>query len=238
MKFKVKSLNEAGIQQIPFIYETCKKTGENHFSDDFLQDPRYTEELEFDLEVKRLNFKTKYELASYIVQQLRLKEFPELAYRENLWTWLALFYYETVTEKSKGKFKIGAYSKYIANNLKSSGRKQRHSLFFACRLVYFLGESAKVILSAPADGLGHIYDSLGDFNSFMYNKNLNSFINYVFYDNKLGRVRPNSNDRAKVRRFFQLMKQIRMTCDIEMMDVKEYASALPETELDYVMSLR
>jgi hypothetical protein len=231
----VRIYNKIGMNEVEKTIQACAATSSNLFTDEFLSDPRYSSELDLGIEIERRPFRTRYELASYLVGQLELTTNRRLHMIDGLWTWIATFYFDAITSRRKnGTLRVGSMDKYIAKHLSMSGRKQRHAIHQPCRLIQELGEVALTVLDVPPHGMGDLYDGLGDHREVIFNHNFHELLTYLFYDTARMRKRPSANDRDKIRRFFQLMKQINMTRDIEIMGLGDFLNAIPDYEVQKI----
>lgn len=231
----VRIYNKSGMNEAEKIVQACAATSSNLFTDEFLSDPRYSSELDLGFEIERRPFRTRYELATYLVEQLELETNRRLHMNDGLWTWIATFYFDTITNKRKnGTLKVGSLDKYIAKHLSMSGRKQRHAIHQPCRLVQELGEVAMTVLDVPPHGMGDLYDGLGDHREVIFNRNFHELLTYLFFDTSKMKKRPSASDRDKIRRFFQLTKQISTTRDIEIMGLGDFLNAIPDYEIKQI----
>jgi hypothetical protein len=101
---------------------------------DLLQDPSLTEEVHPPAEVDSISFQTKREAATYLHKLLR--EIPKQTVIEDqgLWTWLSLYFFDSICPKRDGKRAVRNDYTYIYEP-KNTRHFYRHLLFISWRIL-------------------------------------------------------------------------------------------------------
>ena len=222
MKINIREFNKEGIIEWKNRFDLATSEKRNTFDSEFLRDPKYTFDLGLEIEMKNSSFRTRVEFIKCLTQALDLKKNRHLFHKKAFWTWIASFYFETITKQRKdGTFDVRSIQWYFAGDPGGTGRQNRHAIQFACRIYDNSPNHASVALKGAPYKTGEIYDRLGDQREFMLNRTLMSVLYQIYHNNE-------NEARATIRRFFRVLKQLSMTLDIESMDEKQIMTLLPD----------
>ena len=228
---RIRAFNKEGLVEWKRRYEMAKDEKRNTFDLDFLQDPKYTHELGLEIDMERKNFRTRLAFIKYIAETLQIRNNRHLYYNKSFWIWLTSYYFDTITpRKRNGILKVKAIQWYYAGDPGGTGRLNRGAIDFPCKIYDNSPEFAVVALTGAPHESSDLCDRLGDQRSFMLNRALITVLHRLFH---------NTNElvRKKVRRFFQVLKQISMTRDIERFSADEIMELLSEVSRDLVEHL-
>ena len=111
---KLRYFEKEGIETFRRFLRECKKDPFLTPPWNVLEDPKLTKLSDKDIDVEKRTFATKQELGEYLHTTLKPLEMHDLERSRGLWTWLTLFYFDSVApQDAEGKRKIQEEKRYI-----------------------------------------------------------------------------------------------------------------------------
>src|SRR5688572_4898745 len=109
----IRILTDNGINEFLTQLHEIRTGARQELSSELLASNAFTSSFESDIEIEDNTFKNKQEIIQYICEKLQLKSNKHLYYHRGLWSWLAAFYFKSLTSIKDGKPKVNEDAKYI-----------------------------------------------------------------------------------------------------------------------------
>ena len=166
---------------------------------DLLQDPSLTEEVNPPAEVDAISFQTKREAATYLHKLLR--EIPKQTVIEDqgLWTWLSLYFFDSICPKRDGKRTIRNDYTYIYEP-KNTRHFYRHLLFISWRILDIAPINNQLLLDRSVASLDKISSEIM---KRLYLTRIPCFfelVEKIYRDPKTNRARKGIVDTTRINR--------------------------------------
>jgi hypothetical protein len=131
---RLRRFNNKGVDRFREYLRLAREDATASVQWDLLQDPSLTEEVNPPAEVDAISFQTKREAATYLHKLLR--EIPKQTVIEDqgLWTWLSLYFFDSICPKRDGKRAIRNDYTYIYEP-KNTRHFYRHLFFISWRIL-------------------------------------------------------------------------------------------------------
>lgn len=230
---KIKVFNEDGIDEFIKQVNEIRSGTRKDLNTDFLISAKHINEFENEIEIEIIEFATKQELIAYLCERLELKKNKHLYYHRGLWTWLAAFYFNSLTSIGKdGMRKINEDAKYILTDPKNWRRYYRHLLASFARVYCELGDLAVPFLSYPIPIWSDLHEQLFAYQQIATNKPLIAAANKLYWDEKNLKIKKGagSSGPGTPRRFSAIVGQFEITFDLNAMSADSILSIFPKQE--------
>jgi len=226
----VRTLNENGIQ-IFREYLTELRIGLiSRAAAEFLEDPGCTTKMKGGLEIERLPFESKLDMAKYLYERFQIVPSSQIDQNIGLWSWLSLYYFDLVCPlNNAGKRNPGQDGRYILDL--DFRRYYRHLLYGPYNIFRLHSERAPLLISGLPDKPSKFYEELSSRQAFVTNKGVIEAANILYYDPR--RKGPKSGAGGGIRkpgtllRFIDVVQQLDLTYDLYSMTGEEVLALLP-----------
>ncbi|MBN9350063.1 MAG: hypothetical protein J0H55_05195 [Chitinophagaceae bacterium] len=228
----IRILNEKGIDEFRKQLQEIRIGARQELNTDFLINKDFTTCFENDVEIEEMPFKNKQEIIEYLCEKIDLKNHKHLYYHRGLWTWLAAFYFKSLTSTKDGKRKVNEDAKYILMEPKNWRRYYRHLLASFARVYCELDVLAIPYLSYPISIWSDLHEQLFAYQRIATNRPLIEAANKLYWDNKNLKIKKGagSSGSGTPRRFSAIVGQFELTFDLNAMNYNDILSLFPQQE--------
>lgn len=231
---KVRTLNEDGINEFLNQLQEIKVGDRQSLNIQTLNEKKFSEVFESDIDVDHSEFKNKYEIIKYLCDVLDLKNNKDLYYHRGLWSWLGAFYFDQLTSVKDGRRKVNENAKYVLVEPKNWRRYYRHLLASFARVYCELGDLAMPFLSYPIPIWSDLHEQLLAYQQIATNKPLIAAANKLYWDYSTLKIKKGagSSGAGTPRRFSAIVGQFELTYDLNAMDFTDILSLFPSREFN------
>ena len=221
----LRELNEFGTQCFQrYLDELRKGSDLTMTAEEILGREATTEATEFSDKLNTAPFASRYEMGCYLVDIFSGQQVSALISRDGLWNWIAL----TWLDQLKGG-KLREDHNYIIGDQYSRAMRYRHSVFMSWWLVKKYGETAKYLLSKPANVRGEVTEQLL---SVQYYISCAGFINageQLYWDREACELKKGAGGKGagSSRRFMAWIAQIELNYDLFEISTQTLMDLLP-----------
>ena len=146
---RLRYFKEKGIETFRSFLAECKKNPSLTPPWKILEDPKLTELSDKDIDIEKRTFKTKQELGQYLHTTLSPLDIDVLEKSSGLWTWLTLFYFDSVApQDAQGKREILEEKRYIFD-FSLYRFRGNHLLQTAWRIIEIAPRSNRIMSHTP-----------------------------------------------------------------------------------------
>jgi hypothetical protein len=178
------------------------------------------------IDVEPRTLKTKLAAAKYLTSVLEPLESPLLTADAELWSWLALFFFDQLSPIRGGKRRPREDYHYIP----SSRRPQRHLLAGAYGLYRLHGEQARVLLHPSVHQHGRFLFDLDYRRDLLTNRGLIEVVDRLYWNPATSRPKrgaASDNQPGSLRRLIAVVQQLDLNYDLFGMSAQEIEALLP-----------
>lgn len=229
----VRILNEKGIDEFLKQLNEIRGGTRQNLDSSFLTDKGLTDSFENEIDIQNEIYPTKQELIKYLCERLDLKNNKSLYYHRGLWSWLAAFYFNSLTSTDKeGKRKLNEDAKYILMEPKNWRRYYRHLLASFARIYCELDDLAAPFLSYPIPIWSDLHEQLFAYQQIATNRPLIAAANKLYWDESISKIKKGagSSGAGTPRRFSAIVGQFEITFDLNAMSKENILSLFPQQE--------
>lgn len=230
MEFKIRSLNEKGIDLFQNHLNLIKFNGANTSIDRvILLDDNYSEEIKEDYFIEDIVFKEKYDFAKYIVNKIDLNKNKHYYYHIGLWTWLSAFYFDQVCPLESGTRRPGQDARHILQDPKDFRTYYRHLLAGPARIFAELQDKGRIFLSGDISKRGDLVEQLQAYQNIGLNKGIIEAADLLYWDENKNRLRKGAGSKGAgtPRRFVTVIGQFELTYDLNSMEGAKILELFP-----------
>lgn len=230
MADKARRLNEEGLaafeQHIRELREGKKYETPVHL----LTDDRYSEHLQFDVEVDQQEFSTRYDLGIYLKEVLPENEAQTLLGDRGFWSWLALYWFDQLCPlQANGSRKPSQPYNYILSP--NYNHRPRHALMTTWMLVSRHGANAYFLLSKKPHERGELIEQLAARQYLINCRGVIEAASRLYFDSKRKTFKRGSTSQKRkgnIRRFVVYLQQLDLTYDLGSITGDMLVSLLPD----------
>lgn len=229
----IRRFNTKGIQHFEAYVLQCRqrhRAGEplGPVTPTLLTDPECTIETSYELPGAAADFRDKLSIGEYFCRAIPDDRHAEARLDKELWTWLAAYFFDEITE---GRKKIKETRAYIA----SIGFQDfyRH-LLLGPYFVYFNSrdnpDRVRVLLYNNPTTMNEVMVQFGSYQTLMQNKSLQSVVQRLYFDEKAKRIKKGAGGKeaGTPRRLMDFFRQIELNYDLPSIDEHDIWSMLPK----------
>lgn len=143
---QLRRFNEAGIAEFRKMLERIRKHPDQDPRRDLLENPELTQLVQPAVQVAEEQFRTKGDASKYLHSVLAELDENELAEDAGLWTWLSLWFFDSVCQQKQGQWVVKA-DYYYAYEPKNSRTYYRHHLFISWHILRVAPIHNRMLLS-------------------------------------------------------------------------------------------
>jgi len=196
-----------------------------------LFDPELTDSCSPNIELESKKYNLKSELVTFLYSQIVDINLRNRYFDEGLWTWLSLFYFESICPvRSDGTRKVGEDCRYILNS-NDYNKYYRHLLACPTWLLHQLGDVSKIYLRGSPNINGDLHETLASRQEIATAKGIIEAATILYWDEQKNQIKKgaaNKDGPGVARRFAKsIIPQFQMTYDINSMSGKEIVKLLP-----------
>ncbi len=229
---KLRRLNDEGIRRFGEYLDSLKTPTPFVYPSDVLADDATSEDVGSTVEIAPRNFESRFQAAEYLQERLAESGLLELHRDRGFWTWLALFYHDTLCPVDRhGQRNPGARARHILESTNYQ-RYYRH-LLAGPWLIYRAHRDdparALAVLSQPLDTPGDIVEQLASRQELISNRAIMPAATELYIDRSTRAAKRGAGgkSRGSARRLASLCNQLDVTWDLYAMDAAALLDKLP-----------
>jgi hypothetical protein len=226
----VRKLNEQGLEAFQNHIRELSGGAKLMTPSHLLFDSRYSEPLEFDLEVEPRQFETRFELGSYLANALKEVPVQRIMGDSGFWSWLALYWFDQLCPPAaNGSRKPGKPYNYILSN--NYNHRPRHALYMTWMLVDLYGETVLFLLSKKPHERGDLIEQLAARQYLISCRGVIETAKELYYDPEKRTFKRGSTSqkrRGNMRRFIAYLQQLDLTYDLGTISSDALLEMLPD----------
>ena len=222
----VRALNDEGIQKFEQYLENGAIGG---IPSDLLSDDETSYEPPWTASVERKEFADRFEFGEYLNTALKDCDQREISHHRDMWTWLALFYFDQLCPAdAKGSRKPYKSYRYVYDH--NYKYYYRHQVRTPYALVKDNGQSARVLLRAPLNRHGELVEQIASRQKIAGCGSVMDAIDGLYYDEELEKAKLGVTTRNRpgvILRLINILEQFETTYDLHSMSGEEILEMLP-----------
>lgn len=233
MSITIRRFNELGIQQFDELLFKFRQL--KAISDDELEKVAFSDassSLVVDstpLELPSSN--NKLEIVQAIITALNLQNNEQLFNDRGLWTWLSALLLKRLSppDKKTGEVRFNERALYVLETQEWK-RYYRHLVAFPCVIQCTIGEGGRVFLRGDISERGEAVEQLSSVHDIQRNPGILEAATLLYYDDEKGDMRRGITSKdagGSIRRFREVIKQFKVTYDLNAMSGQQIAKLLP-----------
>lgn len=231
----VRRLNEDGVRRFGQFLDSLSSDRPDDIPSPLLQDPQYSEELTIptQIDIDQRTFDRRFDAAKYLYDKLDNTGLRDIERDIGLWSWLALFYFETLCSKSRnGRWIPGERSHWIPS-VDDWRRYCRHFLAGGFRIYRSHRDDpsrAMVLLYHSPQTIGHFVYQLAQRQELIVNSAVIETATRLYYDSSTGRGKRGAQTEktsGSVFRFTIVLNQLDLTWDLQRLTSSQLLAMLP-----------
>lgn len=227
---RLRRLNQRGIETFSEYLQKIREGEEFQASPAILHVDDFSSRVDPAIDIRMMEFKSKFEAASYLARALKPLHGPALQADAGLWSWLALFYFEQLSPKDdEGRRRPREDYHYIPS-LINDWRGDRHLLAGPYKIFMMHGDHARLLLYPPVHQHGQFVYDLGFRRELIANRGLIEAIDILYWDAKRGRPKRGATTASRggnLRRLIAVLQQLDFNYDLYGMTAAEILELLP-----------
>ena len=227
---KIRKLDKAGIEEFERFISNLRNGGQQNTPDHLMTDPSTSEELEFDLELDKGDFKNRYELGLYLAEQLADKDVQAVIGDSGFWSSLALFWFDQLCpKKADGSRKPSMVYNYILSE--NYNHRPRHAIFTTWQLVELYGEFSRYLLSRELPVRGELIEQIMARQYFLSCKGVMQAASKLYYDEERKTFKKGAAGRTSagcVYRFVNWLQQLEINYDLFSISSDDLIGLMPK----------
>lgn len=228
----IRRFNAKGVQLFEAYVLRCRQLHKANeplepMTQELLTDPECSTATAYQLPDGAVDFKDKLSIGEYFCRVIPDDMHAEARLDKELWTWLAAYFFDEITE---GRKKIKETRAYVA----SIGFQDfyRH-LLLGPYFVYFNSrdnpDRVRVLLYNDPTTMNEVMVQFGSYQTLMQNKSLQSIVQRLFFDEKTKKIKKGAGGKGAgtPRRLMDFFRQIELNYDLPSIDEDGIWSMLP-----------
>ena len=229
----VRRLNDAGLRRFEQFLDSLTTNRPESCAKFVLEDAGLTESLDAVIDVEPREFFCRFDIAAYLFTKLGDAGLPNIERDVGLWSWLALFYFESLCRPGPdGRRKPGERARWIPA-VREARRYYRHLLagpFLIYRAHRDDPTRAMVLLFHRPHEVGHFMYQLASRKEIIINSAVVETATKLYYDAKTKRAKRGSQSQhvpGSVFRFAAILNQFDLTWDLQRVTSSQLVTMLP-----------
>lgn len=229
---KLRLLNSAGIDGFAVWLDQLKLDGSAVAPVTMLTDSMFSEEVDVVVEMPEIVFQSRLEAASTIFAAFSSAGLIDIERDRGIWSWLSLFYIDSVCPSQKGIRKPGAQARYIPEP-HNFQRYYRHLLAGPYRIYRAYRNHPDIALSLlcqPVHKPGDVVEQIAARQERVTNSGVVRLATKLYVDLETKQLRRGAGGKGagSVRRLIDLIDQLELTWDMAIAEPAELAAILPK----------
>lgn len=227
----VRSFNSAGLEQMRTFICSVGRPAPLEYPTGLLTDDRFSTVIVPNVAVEPRSFRSRYELAEYLVSRFDGAKGHDFEHDRGMWAWLALFYFNTLIGPAKGGArKPGALARWIPET--NYNRYYRHLVAGPWRIYRAHRERPKIalgLLCTAPHTMGDIVEQIAARQELVTNRAVVGTVTALYVDANGNLKRgAGGKGRGSPRRLADVLAQYDLTYDLYSMEPEELLDLLPE----------
>lgn len=180
--------------------------------------------------VERKSFSNRFVFGEYVANVLNPLDAREITNSYGLWTWLALYFFETICPVIGGKRNVLEDAVYVLDKVFNYQRYYRHLVRTPWLVVGNHGEHGKVMLVMRDKGTrSEIFEQLAARQEIIGNKTVIAAAYRLYFDPATQRPKRGAGGKGEgtPRRLSAIVQQLDLTYDLRDCTVERFLSLLP-----------
>lgn len=237
----LRRLNDRGIEVFRQNLAACRLQPEMDISDwrKLLEDKKHTEIYPGSLEVEPKTFTWRREAAEYLHKLFQDVPSMDLELDAGVWSWLSLYYFDSVCPKGLSGRRVLADSSYLlytGKNEMAQREKYRHFLFSSWNILRIFPEHNRIWLDSSVSTLTAIFNEVFKRLVFLRIPCMGEVIEKLYWDSATGKLRPDiiNTNKTKIRkgdlttRLPACLRQLELTYDLQILSADALITLLGE----------
>lgn len=220
---KLRYFEKEGIETFRRFLRECKKDPLLTPPWNILEDPKLSKPSDKDIDVEKRTFATKQEFGEYLHSTLAPLDRSVLERSGGLWTWLTLYYFDSVTSQdTEGKWEILEEKRYIFD-FSSFQNRGNHLAQQAWRIIEIAPQFNRIMSYTPPHVINDACWFIMSSTFITRIKCIFEVIDRLYWDEKKGKPKPGMikgrNRPGSLRyRFFPRIHQLEKNYDLTEID--------------------
>jgi hypothetical protein len=229
MKCTLRKLSIEGVKKFEFYLDDLRKGKYNDPPRVLLDDPAYSEVLPWSVEVETKEFKSRYDMGTYLVTALAPSDQKSISHDIGVWTWLSLFYFDQLCPKGAGDVRTPRETyNYILS--KDFRHRERHAIRTTYYFVKNYNGKVVFMFSKGLSKRGEIIEQLSQRQDFLKSRGVIEAASFLYTDSAKNTFRRGAAGKGKgaARRFVKVIKQFDTTYDLFHLSGDQLIQLLPK----------
>lgn len=230
MSDSLRVLNDKGIVAFAEFLQLTRDGSTQAPPFNLLTDSEYSNDFSGSVQLQAAVFPDAYEFGKYLVGVLGPLNRREIAYNYQLWSWLALYFFDQICPPEAGKRNVLKDSAYILEAEYDHRRYYRHLVRTPWLAVADNQENAKVLLHTKAGGKrSDIFEQLASRQTLFGNPTVIAGAYKLYYDVAAQTPKRGASGKGpgSPRRLGVFVRQIELTYDLRECTPEQFISLLP-----------
>jgi hypothetical protein len=215
----LRQFNSDGIEAFRQFLAKARMAPDTPLPAELLEKPEYLASIEPRIEVEPRSFVTRASASQYLCELLHALPGHEVERNAGLWTWLTLFFFDSVCPREKGVRDVKNDYTYIFEPT-NSRHFYRHLLFISWRIPQIAPVHNRLFLSGSVASLDKPTSEVLKRLYLTRIPCIFEVLDRIYWDSRLNRVRPGMASPGRVRagdlmhRFPSRLRQLEKTYDL------------------------
>jgi hypothetical protein len=229
---KLGRLTLAGVDAFSEWLDQLREDGSAAVPATMLTDPTFSEELGVDIEMEERVFSSRLDAASTLFAAFSGASLSDVEHDRGIWSWLSLFYIDSVCPSQKGFRKPGAQARYIPES-HNFQRYYRHLLAGPYRVFRAYRSQPDIALSLlcqPVHKPGDVVEQIAARQERVTNRGVVGIATRLYVEPAGKQLKRGAGGKGagSVRRLIGLIDQLELTWDMAIAEPSELAAILPK----------
>jgi len=232
---KLRKLNEQGVEVFRDYINDLRSGADQNIPNYLLDSDEYSEDIQFELEITKPEFKSRLEMGVYLVDLFDGLNITPYIGDVGFWSWLALYWFEQLCSEKEGKLNPSMDYNYILS--KNFRHRPRHAVYMTWQLVTRYGEDCAFMLCKAMSTRGELTEQMMARQENLSSESVMKLANALYFDSETRTFKKGAAARKSagcVARYITWLEQIKMTYDVFSISADELKDLLP-TEFDRFM---
>ncbi len=230
MNDSLRTLNENGITEFAKFLRSAREGGPQDPPFNLLTDPDYSNGFSDAVQLQARVFPDTYEFGKYLVDVLEPLNRRTIVYDYQLWSWLALYFFDQICPVEHGKRNVLNDASYIVAGTFNHQRYYRHLVRTPWLAVADNQENPKVLLHTKGGGKrSDIFEQIASRQTLFGNPTIVGGAYKLYYDVAAQTPKRGASGKGpgSPRRLGVFVKQIELTYDLRECTPDQFISLLP-----------
>jgi hypothetical protein len=232
---KLRKLNEQGVEVFRDYINDLRSGADQNIPNYLLDSDEYSEDIQFELEITKPEFKSRLEMGVYLVDLFDGLNITPYIGDIGFWSWLALYWFEQLCSEKEGKLNPSMDYNYILS--KNFRHRPRHAVYMTWQLVTRYGEDCAFMLCKAMSTRGELTEQMMARQENLSSESVMKLANALYFDSETRTFKKGAAARKSagcVARYITWLEQIKMTYDVFSISADELKDLLP-AEFDRFM---